>query len=65
MRACSTRCENGASLAAIAAREGVTPRRMRDIVNQFLSANDGLEPADGLAQMRALRRDQALDTALE
>ena len=56
--------ERGASLAAMAQREGVTSRRMRDIVNALLATHQGLEPADGRTQMRERRLDQALDAAV-
>jgi hypothetical protein len=56
--------KSGASLEAIAQQEGVTPRRMRDIVNALLATHEGLEPADGSTQMRKRRLDQALDAAI-
>ena len=55
--------KRGAALEAIANAEGLTPRRMRDIVNGLLETHGDLAPADGLAQMRERRLEQALDLA--
>jgi len=56
--------KSGASLSAIARQEGVSPRRMRDLVNALLATHEGLEPADGLTQIRSHRLNQALEAAI-
>jgi len=56
--------KSGASLSAIARQEGVSPRRMRDLVNALLATHEGLEPADGLTQIRSHRLDQALEAVI-
>ena len=61
MRQKEARC---ASLSAIARQEGVSPRRMRNLVNALLATHEGLEPADGLTQIRSHRLNQALEAAI-
>jgi DNA-binding CsgD family transcriptional regulator len=55
--------KSGASISAIARQEGVSTRRVRDIVNALLASRPDLEPADGLTQIRSHRLDQALEAA--
>ena len=53
--------KNGATVEALARREGVSARRIRALVNALLDANPDLEPADAFTQERNRHLDRALE----
>ena len=57
--------KRGASLTSIARQEGLSQRRLRDIVNALIAAREDLAPADGLAQLRAYHLNRTLDAAFD
>lgn len=52
---------NGASVEALAKREGLSARRMRVLVKALLDAHPDLEPADAFTQMRFQHLDRAVE----